>query len=125
MIHFGNKLKKLIESSGKTNRVVAKKLGMTENALYKIFNKEHVSTEIISKICNCLNVDFLSFLNDSIDQAGSNNSTTRDGHMINQINSGDARIEVNSDKELIKHLREIISLKDEIIDGLKKRLKDK
>lgn len=67
MIHFGQKIKDLVESRDYPKATLASQLAMSEGNLYKIFRKAHIDTEILEKICQIfqLKMDYF-FTEDNI-----------------------------------------------------------
>lgn len=63
-MNIGAKIRSCIEEAGVTNRNAAKMLGISENALYKIYNKENLSTELIGKVSTLFNVPLSYFFED-------------------------------------------------------------
>lgn len=62
MIHFGNRLKKVMEEKKVKQIDLANAMDTTPQNLSKIFNKEHLGTEILLKASEFLKVPLTAFL---------------------------------------------------------------
>lgn len=61
MIHLGRDLKLVIEQRGLKKREVAQQLGLTEPTFYRILQKKHLSTKLLLRFCEILEVHPASF----------------------------------------------------------------
>jgi len=132
-VHFGHKLKNLIESKEITNREIAKRLNITEGNLYKIFNKEHLKTDIICQVCMILNITINEFFYEGTKE-NAPGSISGNGHIF-QYGEGDKTVTKSDIKQCeieIEYLKKLLEMKDQVISEkvevnelLKKRLEEK
>jgi len=61
--HIGKVIKSLVEKSDFNSSVIASKLGISYQNLYKIYNKESVETHYLFEISEILNVHISAFFN--------------------------------------------------------------
>lgn len=126
-INFGLKIRQLMEYKNEDAKALAAGIGYSTMGLYKILEREDVSTEILKKVCKHYNMDIAYFLsgNVNIRQKGKFNSVGE-----NTVYYGD-RIESNTeDKQRIELLtaklegaeKENALLRD-MIEILKKQIK--
>ncbi len=59
---LGKKLKKLVQSSDKSNAYIAEYLGCSVNNLYNFYKKNSLDSEVITKSCELFNVPLSYFL---------------------------------------------------------------
>lgn len=115
MIHFGHKLKSLVDHSGFKNREIAKFLDITEGNLYKIYNKEHLRTDVIAQFCEFLKIPFQDFFNENpTDKSGPNISGD---NTIYQSGNGDKSViqhALECEKE-VEYLKKFLEMKDELL----------
>lgn len=131
---IGKKIKQAIESAGLSNREAAQKLEISENALYKIFNKEHVNTELLVDICEHVGVPITFFFED---KGGKNQRISVEGDRnftvsgeTNFFSGAEYRVageqsEVNYLKDSVKMLQNIIEQKDKIIVEKERLIEEK
>jgi DNA-binding Xre family transcriptional regulator len=60
-IHIGLKFKELSSKKKLTVKEVANKMEMSEMGIYKIYNKENLSTELVNKFCKALQIGYAEF----------------------------------------------------------------
>lgn len=63
MIHIGNDLRYLIERRGLAKKTVAAHLDMAEPSFYSVLKKDHISTKLLTKFCELLEVHPAVFFN--------------------------------------------------------------
>jgi DNA-binding Xre family transcriptional regulator len=56
MIHIGNDLRAETEKKGVTKKELARQLGLSEVQVYRIFNSEHIRTDLLLRFCEILEV---------------------------------------------------------------------
>lgn len=60
-IHIGKKIKEVLDNSPVKAVELAKKINLTRVGLYKVFEKEAISTDQLQKISTALNHDFFAY----------------------------------------------------------------
>ncbi|WP_299760910.1 XRE family transcriptional regulator [uncultured Pontibacter sp.] len=127
-MHIGKRIKEIVEKSRITNKELADRVGTSENNIYKIYNKEHISTDVLLKISNALNIEIHSFF----DSEGSDHKS---GVVQQSVSGGSRNVQVvgtyqDCMNELIAAHQVIIAekeknsrLQQEIIEMLKERKK--
>jgi transcriptional regulator with XRE-family HTH domain len=60
-IKIGNRIKEAIFKAGYSNRDAANMMEISENALYKIFHKDHVSTQILYQVSELFGIPITFF----------------------------------------------------------------
>lgn len=60
-VHIGKKIKEVLDKSPMSAVDFAKKINLTRDGAYKIFDKESVATDQLQKISTVLNHDFFAY----------------------------------------------------------------
>lgn len=60
-VHIGKKIKEVLDKSHLTVVDFAKKISITRDGAYKIFEKEQINTALLGKISDVLQHDFFSY----------------------------------------------------------------
>ena len=60
-VHIGKKIKEVLDNSPVKATELAKQIGLTRVGLYKVFEKESISTEQLQKISTVLKHDFFGY----------------------------------------------------------------
>lgn len=60
-IHIGKKIREVLDKSGMPKTEFAKKINLTRDGAYKIFEKETIATGQLEKISKVLNHDFFIY----------------------------------------------------------------
>jgi transcriptional regulator with XRE-family HTH domain len=144
-IHFGKRIKELVELKGLTRALLAQKLEMTENNVYKIFNKENVDTELLVKVSEIIDEPVTIFFGDNVNNGerqyvfpGEGNLAIGDHSsgqyfhakkiMNEKITQDEGKVTSNeklhndlvSYKEKVEDLERLVKSKDETIASLNK-----
>ena len=72
-IHIGKKIREVVDKSPIKIVDFAKKINMTRDGAYKIFEKETIATDQLEKISKVLNHDFFSYYQAHLSLATDNN----------------------------------------------------
>lgn len=56
MIHIGNDLRAETEKKGITKKELARQLGLSEVQVYRIYNSEHIRTDLLLRFCEILEI---------------------------------------------------------------------
>lgn len=127
-MHIGQRIKQIVDKSRITNKELADRVGTSENNIYKIYNKEHVGTEILAKISSVLNVEIQKFFE-------SGEAPVNESSITQSVASGSRNVQVVGTyqecmSELVAAQQAIIAEKDktyqlqqQIIDLLKEQKK--
>jgi transcriptional regulator with XRE-family HTH domain len=59
-IHIGEKIKEVFEEKGLKMSSFSSSVGMTYRNIYRIFEKEHINTELLQKISKVLDYNFFN-----------------------------------------------------------------
>jgi hypothetical protein len=73
-IHIGKKIKEVLNKSGMPKTEFAKKISLTRDGAYKIFEKETIATDQLEKISKVLNHDFFIYYQTKLSVANENES---------------------------------------------------
>lgn len=128
-----SKLKGLIESNNFTIRKFCAKVGITESGYYRMIENRSMKIDTLEKMSEILQVPLSVFFEEGTAAPGANQTITG-GHSINQGNISNSKIEINLEKcidqvhhleEQVLSLKQVVSLKDEIIGELRKRLEER
>lgn len=65
-IHIGKKIKEVVEKLRMPKTEFAKKINLTRDGAYKIFEKETIATDQLEKISKVLNHDFFEYYKPNI-----------------------------------------------------------
>jgi hypothetical protein len=60
-VHIGKKIKEVLDKSPMSAVDFAKKINLTRDGAYKIFDKESIATDQLQKISSVLNHDFFTY----------------------------------------------------------------
>lgn len=61
MIHIGQKIKEVVEKRGIAKTELARRLNMTSSNIHKIFNRESIDTDLLTRLSEILEFDFFQF----------------------------------------------------------------
>lgn len=67
-VHIGQEIEKIFQKSGIKHAVFAKRISTSPRNVYKIFEKQEISTAQLQKICEVLNFDFFSLFKKALPQ---------------------------------------------------------
>jgi len=59
-IHIGNEIKKELNTQKRSINWLAGEIGCDQSNLCKILNKQHINTELLYRISECLDIDFFT-----------------------------------------------------------------
>ena len=71
-IHIGKKIREALDKSHLTIVEFAKKINLTRNGVYKIFDKEAIAADQLQKISKVLNHDFFSYYQNQLNFVNEN-----------------------------------------------------
>jgi hypothetical protein len=71
-IHIGRKIREVLDKSPLSVVDFAKKISITRDGAYKIFEKERINTALLQKISDVLEHDFFSYYSSPAQTAGEN-----------------------------------------------------
>lgn len=95
MLHFGEKIKELVESRGMSIPEFARQLGKTKPTVYEMLGKEDVNTAILKKIADIFGIGLSDFFVEDVED------------IRPKDDSKDALIRIVEDQQrTIKYLRE-------------------
>lgn len=120
-IHFGLKIRELIDSKRMTQTAASKLIGYTLPGFTKLLGKEDIGTDVLKKICAAFNIDMSYFLTNNgtyvsqkgtgnVNASGVNNSVSAYNTDATNIELIGLRSENESLKEQIVLLKKIISM---------------
>jgi transcriptional regulator with XRE-family HTH domain len=124
-------IKQHLEKAGMTARELCQKAEISEQGYYKIMRTNTASIETIEKISRVLEIPIGDFFAEASKMEVTNgHKVTVHGHINHVKTGGDANIELLTKeieylKEMMKQKDVEISLKDTIIEMLKKQLDEK
>ncbi len=72
-VHIGKRIREVLDKSHFTIVDFAKKINLTRNGAYKIFEKETIATDQLEKISKVLNHDFFSYYQNQLNVVQENN----------------------------------------------------
>ncbi len=135
-MNIGVKIKQAIEQAGYSNRDAARQMGISENALYKIFNKEDVNTKLLVDISTQFGLPITYFFDEEVKTGhqvrvdGDQNTTvTGNGKFFSgrkvpkgHANGGGEGSAIN---EKVKMLEQLLAEKDRVIEEKEKLIEEK
>lgn len=127
--HFGLRIKELINSKHLTTQTMADKLGMTTAAIYKIYDKRDLSTSLLRRFANILQLDMINFFttnyisNTTLTQNGNFNvmSDNKIGLGMQELRVKELEFQVSSLTLQNETLREQMAHYKEMIEFFKNR----
>lgn len=123
-MEIGLKIKELMVKEKIDIPELAKKLGKTKQAIYDMLEKKDVNTSLLRDLSSIFNVPISIFFEE---EPITNNTTGNSNIVVGRDNNGqisaiDCRKELEEAKLEIKHLKERLKDKEEMIEILKKQL---
>lgn len=115
------KVRKILEEKKLTINWLSKEIGMSNQNLYKCFEKNRIEAGDLEKIAQVLEVHISCFFDDTIPQTGHKIKNNIGNNFLGNINGNGVRVNLNptdNEKE-IEHLKEIIREKDNTIEAMK------
>ena len=110
---IGKRIKQLSKNKEVSVIDLAQKLDVSTTAIYDIFKKDKLSTDILEKISEILNIPMADFFEDNAKTViGKDNN----GNVV----QNSTHVNIDSCKQEIVSLKEQVRLQGEIIDLLKK-----
>lgn len=117
----GEKLKELIAKKGISIEDFAANIDVSVSSVFKYYNKENFDSELLEKFCSILDVPVTFFFDDKYAMNensaiinGNGNSVVAGKNNIMELSSCQSELEKSYNE--IKHLNEILSAKDKIIE---------
>lgn len=76
-IHIGQLVRKRLDENGHSVVWLARQLTCSRTNVYKIFEKSHLDTEMLSRISLVLHYDFFSLLSEDVREKGNINEPNK------------------------------------------------
>lgn len=132
-VHIGEAIKKRFDDLKMTKTEFGHKIGVPQQHINRIFEKESIDTKRLVKICHALDFNFfLLYGNGTTNVSAHLSAVTFSGNATNNLGDGALLIELEVAKEKVSNLEESkIDLKDQIqtlkdtVEQMKTQLRDK
>jgi DNA-binding Xre family transcriptional regulator len=115
------KVKKILGEKQLTINWLSKQIGMSNQNLYKCFEKNRIEANDLERIAQVLDVNVSYFFDDTVPYTGHKIKNSIGNNFLGNINGNGVRVNLNptdNEKE-IDHLKEIIREKDNTIEAMK------
>lgn len=126
-VHIGREIKNRFSASRMSKTEFGHQIGVSPQHINKIFEKESIDTERLSKICLALEFNFFSLYCDTPTHVSANLSAVSlgEGNANNTIGSDAVVTELESTKKDLDSAKHTEALLREQIETLKSSLRDK
>lgn len=126
-VHIGREIKNRFSASRMSKTEFGHQIGVSPQHINKIFEKESIDTERLSKICLALEFNFFTLYCDAPTHVSANLSAVSlgEGNANNTIGSEAVVTELESTKKDLESARNMEALLREQIETLKSSLQDK
>lgn len=117
----GEKLKELIAKKGLSIEEFAANIDVSVSSVFKYYNKENFDSELLEKFCSILDVPITIFFDDKYTVNENSAVVNGNGNSVvagknNKVELPSCQSELEKSYNEIKHLNEILSAKDKIIE---------
>jgi len=115
------KVKKILGEKKLTINWLSKQIGMSNQNLYKCFEKNRIEANDLERIAQVLEVNVSFFFDDTVPYTGHKIKNNIGNNFLGNINGNGVRVNLHptdNEKE-IEHLKEIIREKDNTIEAMK------
>src|SRR5688572_11637589 len=85
-MHIGNKIRELVRKSEISVVNFANKIDVTKQHVYYIYERAHINTELLEKICEVLEVPIRDFFTDSTELKVEEDLIKENKDLLQQIN---------------------------------------
>lgn len=126
-IHLGEAIKKRVEEMGMTKTEFGRRIGVPQQHVNRIFERDTMETKRLVKVCNALDFNFFALFCDYVPKVEAHMAAVSlgNGHANNTI--GDAAVATQFEvlNERIAGLMAMQTMMKEQVEQLKSQLRDK
>lgn len=136
MKHIGNSIKETIKRKKLRRKDLANFLNVSEAHISNIYANKTLNIDMLQKICDFMGEDVSTFLQEPTQYANGDNNIQANGNFFNSSVAEQRSDYENNNKELVKLreiaevrqreielMKELLKAKDEIIENLKRQLR--